>query len=107
VLIGATNFLDNLDPAIMRRFTMKVQFDYLDEAGKNKLFERIFSTKLAEAEKAALKDIDNVTPGDMAVVRQNLYYLHSASTNLDRIAALEREVELKRNYHPRRIGFGR
>ena len=29
VMVGATNFMDNLDAAIMRRFTFKLQFDYL------------------------------------------------------------------------------
>ena len=46
VMIAATNFCKNLDPAIMRRFTFKLEFDYLDEAGKQLFFERMFSTKL-------------------------------------------------------------
>ena len=106
VLIGATNFFDNLDPAIMRRFTFKVQFDFLDNDGKVALFERIFDTKLSGEETSSLQRMDNVTPGDMAVVRQNLFYLGGGVSNADRIAALEQEIECKRNYHPRTIGFG-
>ena len=106
VLIGATNFFDNLDPAIMRRFTFKVKFDFLDNDGKVSLFERIFNTSLSGEETSSLQRIDNVTPGDMAVVRQNLFYLGGGVTNADRIAALEQEIECKRNYHPRTIGFG-
>ena len=34
VMVGATNFMDNLDAAIMRRFTFKLQFDYLEADGK-------------------------------------------------------------------------
>jgi len=107
VLIGATNFFDNLDPAIMRRFTFKVQFDFLDAVGKVALFERIFRTKLSEEDAETLRRIDNVTPGDMSVVRQNLFYLGSKMTNAERIAAIEQEIECKRNYHVRPIGFGR
>lgn len=43
VMVAATNFMDNLDAAIMRRFTFKLQFDYLDEVGKRKFFERMTS----------------------------------------------------------------
>ncbi len=34
VMVGATNFMSNLDAAIMRRFTFKLQFDYLEDEGK-------------------------------------------------------------------------
>ncbi|MDD3022205.1 MAG: ATP-binding protein, partial [Alphaproteobacteria bacterium] len=39
VMIGATNFAANLDAAILRRFTFKLEFDYLDNAGKTLFFE--------------------------------------------------------------------
>lgn len=107
VLVGATNFFDNLDPAIMRRFTFKVRFDFLENDGKCKLFERIFETKLTEDDRRLLEDVESVTPGDMAVVRQNLYYLGVKTSNADRIAALASEIESKRIYLPRAIGFGK
>lgn len=107
VLVGATNFFDNLDPAIMRRFTFKVRFDFLENEGKCKLFERIFETKLTEDDRRLLEDVESVTPGDMAVVRQNLYYLGTKTSNADRIAALASEIESKRIYLPRAIGFGK
>ena len=91
----------------MRRFTFKVRFDFLENDGKCKLFERIFETKLTEEDRRLLEDVESVTPGDMAVFRQNLYYLGTKTSNADRIAALASEIESKRIYLPRAIGFGK
>ena len=41
VMVAATNFCTNLDAAIMRRFTFKLEFDYLDDAGKKSFFDEI------------------------------------------------------------------
>ena len=91
VMIGATNFATNLDAAILRRFTFKLEFDYLDNAGKMLFFERMFQAKLNEAENMRLATIPNLAPGDFRTVRQALFYLGEDVSNSDRIAALERE----------------
>ncbi|MBR5548113.1 MAG: AAA family ATPase, partial [Kiritimatiellae bacterium] len=57
VMVGATNFMDNLDAAIMRRFTFKLQFDYLDTAGKRLFFERMFKTRLSDVDAMRLAGI--------------------------------------------------
>ena len=90
VMIGATNFADNLDPAIMRRFTFKIDFDYLNDAGKKLFFERMFQTELTPEELARLKKIGKLSPGDFRTVRQSLYYLEEHSNAL-RLDGLERE----------------
>lgn len=95
VMIGATNFLANLDPAILRRFTFKLEFDYLDEAGKMLFFERMFETKLTPAEAARLTAIPRLTPGDFRTVRQSLFYLDDGADNNVRLAELERESAAK------------
>jgi len=97
VMVGATNFMDNLDQAIMRRFTFKLQFDYLDEAGKRTFFERMFGTKLTEEERRRLSDVRNLAPGDFRTVRQAMYYLGDSVTNLQRISELARESAVKRD----------
>ncbi|MBR2911567.1 MAG: ATP-binding protein, partial [Lentisphaeria bacterium] len=63
IMVGATNFVQNLDPAIMRRFTFKLSFDYLDNYGKMLFFERMFNTKLTTAERRRLEAIETLTPG--------------------------------------------
>ena len=96
IMIGATNFVQNLDPAIMRRFTFKLCFDYLDNYGKTVFFERMFATKLTTAERRRLEAIENLTPGDFRTVRQSLYYLDEVS-NAARLSALEQESSVKKS----------
>ena len=104
VMVGATNFLSNLDGAIMRRFTFKLQFDYLDEAGKRTFFERMFKSPLGNVEARRLAGIPNLAPGDFRTVRQSLYYLGGTTTNELLLSALEKESSLKRGTHLR-MGF--
>jgi SpoVK/Ycf46/Vps4 family AAA+-type ATPase len=94
VMIGATNFAKNLDPAVMRRFTFKLDFNYLDNAGKKIFFERMFQTELNEAELAQLNAIPNLAPGDFRTVRQALYYLENDSNAL-RLESLAKESAAK------------
>ena len=107
VMIGATNFWNTLDPAVARRFTFKLEFNYLDEAGKRKFFERTFGTKLAPREGERLAAIHDLAPGDYRTVRQGMYYLGKEATNEDRLAALERESQAKEKtrYATKKIGF--
>ena len=104
VMVGATNFMDNLDAAIMRRFTFKLQFDYLDAEGKRSFFERMFKTRLDDAEAVRLAAIPNLAPGDFRTVRQSLYYLGGSVSNKMRLNELEKESLLKKGAS-RRIGF--
>ena len=104
VMVGATNFMDNLDAAIMRRFTFKLQFDYLEADGKKLFFERMFKTRLSDAEAVRLACIPNLAPGDFRTVRQSLYYLGGSATNDTRLGELEKESSLKKGV-PTRIGF--
>ncbi len=96
VMVGATNFMDNLDAAIMRRFTFKLQFNYLDEAGKRLFFERMFKAKLTDAESQRLAAVRNLAPGDFRTVRQSMYYLGGSVSNEQRIAELAKESSLKK-----------
>ena len=107
VMIGATNFTDTLDPAVARRFTFKLEFRYLDEAGKRLFYERMFRSTLSPAESKRLMGIPDLAPGDFRTVRQGLYYLGRAIANEDRLAALERESQAKgHNRHTtKKIGF--
>jgi SpoVK/Ycf46/Vps4 family AAA+-type ATPase len=95
VMVGATNFLQNLDPAIMRRFTFKLQFNYLDDRGKRLFFERMFKSQLTDEELVRLNAIKNLAPGDFRTVRQSLLYYGGDVTNAQRLAALEIESAAK------------
>lgn len=104
VMVGATNFRANLDAAIMRRFTFKLEFDYLENAGKRLFFERMFKTTLTADERDRLDRIPNLAPGDFRTVRQATYYLRGATTNAMRLTELEKESSLKKGTGSK-IGF--
>ena len=97
VFIAATNFLQNLDPASIRRFTFKLAFDYLDHDGKMEFFHKMFKTELTPEETNELDAIAHLVPGDFRTVRQSLFYLGATATNADRLAALRRESDVKRH----------
>ena len=106
VMVAATNFCKNLDHAILRRFTFKLEFDYLDDAGKRIFFEKMFKRNVTDAEYRVLDEIGNLTPGDFRTVRQEQFYLDEEQTNLGLIDALKEECALKRDGRKAaRIGF--
>jgi SpoVK/Ycf46/Vps4 family AAA+-type ATPase len=110
VLICATNFANNLDPATLRRFTFKLEFDFLTDDGKRSFFKRMFpdlgADGLTPAEEERLYRIPLVTPGDFRTVRQGLYYLDDDMTIEQVLEGLERESEAKRmGRSTKAIGF--
>ena len=97
VFIAATNYLQNLDPASIRRFTFKLAFDYLDRDGKVQFFRKMFKTEPTPEDADELDAIAHLVPGDFRTVRQSLFYLGATATNADRLAALRRESDMKRH----------
>ena len=62
--------MDILDPAVIRRFTWKVQFLPMDKEGVFKLFNEYFGFTQEESEpwRERLARIQDVTPGDFGVI---------------------------------------
>ena len=108
ILVCATNYSDNLDPATVRRFTFKVSFDYLRDEGKALFFERFFGVPLAARDRAELCAIPDLAPGDFRTVRQSMRYLGGATDAPEILRALREESDAKRSQggRPRAaIGF--
>ena len=107
VMVGATNFADNLDKAVLRRFTFKFKFDYLTKEGKEIFFRRYFQSgrPLSVADSQRLDGIECLTPGDFRTVRQKLYYLDGGDSNDMRLDALEEESVAKMAGMRKCIGF--
>lgn len=107
VFIASTNLMGGLDPAALRRFDLKVCFDFLlpDQAALL-LARYVASLELAPAtaaELGRLRSLRNLTPGDFAaVVRQNRFRPVKSAAAL--IEALARECTLKAPVSPA-IGF--
>ncbi len=109
VLACATNFADNLDPAALRRFTFKLEFDYLTDDGKRAFFKRMFAPlaagELTPDAEHRLQNIPDLTPGDFRTVRQECHYLDGSVSPALLLDALERESAAKRGTRSRnRVG---
>lgn len=106
IFIASTNLIEGLDPAMLRRFDLKVRFDYLRCEQADALFRR-YCAKLALPEPTSgqltrLAGLKKLTPGDFAtVVRQNR--LHPIRSSGDLLQALEAECAMKDG--TRAIGF--
>ncbi len=95
LFVAATNNPLSLDPAVARRFTFKLEFDYLDNRGKRLFYKRFFGEEPTEEVARELDSIGKLCPGDFRTVWQRLEYLPGGKDNARRIAALREESELK------------
>lgn len=107
LLIVSTNLLNGLDQASLRRFDLKVQFDFLDAEKSWELFQHYCShlnlKKVDRSTKARLAPINNLTPGDFASVARRSRLL-PLDTPDDFLSALIQEVSYKESTNLR-IGF--
>lgn len=108
VFIASTNLMTQLDPAVLRRFDMKVHFGYLRPQQAAQLLQRHCQQQgLPEpgpADLTALGGLSNLTPGDFAAVHRQsrLRPLRSAS---DWLKALQAESTLKPGTKGTAMGF--
>ena len=108
IFIATTNLMDNLDRASLRRFDLKLQFDYLKSEQAWKMFisfakELKLSTPSLSFKKG-VKNLKYLTPGDFAaVVRQHRF--RPIRDIKDMITRLKSEVEVKMISGGNKMGF--
>ena len=98
VFIASTNLMDGLDQAALRRFDLKVKFDFLKPEQVSELLHRYCGalglSMPQPVEMVKLARLQKLTPGDFAAVaRQNRFRPIPTTTAL--IAALEAECAVK------------
>lgn len=107
IFIASTNLMGSLDAAALRRFDMKVKFDYLKPAQAWQLFldtAMKFKIETMEIHRSMLDKLNLLTPGDFAnVVRQSR--LRKIQSVEDLIERLNAECEVKPEGMKRAIGF--
>lgn len=100
IVFFATNFMDGLDPAAMRRFNIKAEFKPLNIDGRLTLFNKFFGDmfKVNDEElRTKLSSLNNLTHGDYSVVSDNVKFL-GVDENIDNIVKmLKEEVSYKEN----------
>jgi SpoVK/Ycf46/Vps4 family AAA+-type ATPase len=112
MLICSTNFKTGLDPAALRRFTLKLELDYLKPGG-NLVFYRRFMEALVPApltvrERQRIEAMTHLTPGDFKVVYQSNCFVDKRDLTHGRlIDALGHEVACKNDGVGKKMGFGK
>jgi len=101
ILACATNFAQNMDGAVMRRFNYKIKFDFLTPDAKEALFKKMLAEKIEGAipdtDLRKVRRIPNLTPGDFKVVRQKNFF-----SGFVPVHVLIEQLELESSY--KRIG---
>lgn len=110
ILICATNFKKNLDQASLRRFNLKIEFDFLDGNGNLIFFNRFFGdmlqTPLLPREENILCTMTSLTPGDFKIVHQQQLFLNNTEiSNNHLIDALNAELCARNAKCSGNIGF--
>ncbi|SFZ98613.1 ATPase, AAA family [hydrothermal vent metagenome] len=108
IFIATTNLMDNLDRASLRRFDLKLEFDYLQKQQAWNMFlsycKDLKLTKPSSSFKRAVESLRYLTPGDFAaVVRQNRF--RPIKNVKDMINRLKDEVEVKNASGANTMGF--
>ncbi len=108
LFICSTNLMQSLDEASLRRFALKVKFDYMKPEQRWRLFcEHV--PKMTRAEEIAcrgtLDQFANLTPGDFATVRRQAKLFGVKLLGNELLERLRQESKIKRDGASRSIGF--
>lgn len=108
IFIATTNLMDNLDRASLRRFDLKLEFDYLKAQQAWNMFllycKDLNLKQPSNSLQQTVKALRYLTPGDFAaVVRQNRFR-PIANVN-DFVSRLEDEVAVKKVSNGNVMGF--
>lgn len=109
LFVATTNLMDRLDTAVLRRFDLKLRFDYLRPDQSRQLFQDLaHDLNLAGEAGAVLARVmalNGLTPGDFAVVRRQARVMEGILDMESAVASLEREVAAKGQGVARAMGF--
>lgn len=97
--VATTNLADRLDPAMQRRFTLRVNFCTMSSRHANALF----TVRFGVTPPRSLMTVCGLTPGDFAIVHQRAELLGESSAEL-LVDWLRTEVALRAG-EPRPLGF--
>jgi SpoVK/Ycf46/Vps4 family AAA+-type ATPase len=111
ILVCTTNRLKDLDKASIRRFNLKIGFDYLQPDGivifYHKHLANLISESINDKILNQLRQIEHLTPGDFKTVRDNFNFHHKNDLNHKTLLnALSKESQFKNSHNmKKRIGF--
>jgi len=108
LFICSTNLMERLDAASLRRFALKIKFDYLKPEQRWQLFLSHLPKRSLRQEKeirTALDRLSRLTPGDFATVRRRAQLFNETLTADLLLSRLKEECTSKSATLIRPIGF--
>lgn len=108
LFICSTNLMQRLDAASLRRFALKIKFDYLKPEQRWRLFlahTKKFKRTHESEYRTALSQLNNLTPGDFSTVRRQAALLSITLTADELLKRLAQECRSKVGNENRQIGF--
>jgi len=108
IFIATTNLMENLDKASLRRFDIKLKFDFLKPTQAWEMFlafhKEVKLNKVDTALEPKIKGLCTLTPGDFAaVVRQSRF--RAIEKSEDFYKRLQEEIAVKDIEHSKVMGF--
>jgi len=112
MLICSTNFKKIVDSAAIRRFNIKLEFDYLTPQGAMAFYNLFLAglpqSPLTDGEAAKIGSLSGLTPGDFKVVHQKfLLFEKSELTHEKLIDGLGQELAARDSKFGKTIGFAK
>ncbi|UCV16668.1 ATP-binding protein [Quatrionicoccus australiensis] len=109
IFICATNLFEQIDVAALRRFAFKIAFKALRPEQRIKLFVQEALDGLEDELNSTLRNrllqLDNLAPGDFAVVKRQAGLLGETLAPGDFLSELENECRLKPGANMQAMGF--
>jgi len=110
IFFCSTNHSENLDPATIRRFLFRLEFNYLNEEQAVSLLQSHLKSdcslgQLASA-KETLRHMQMLTPADFSNVQERLKFLGVELSLEYFLEHLKQEVAAKLEENNRKVGFG-
>lgn len=108
LFICSTNLMQRLDQASLRRFALKIKFDYLNPDQRWRLFldqaKKLPNARMADF-RLRINQLTNLTPGDFATVRRQAKLVGVTLTADELLKRLILECQAKLDSGRRPIGF--
>jgi len=105
LFICSTNLMDNLDQASLRRFAMKVRFDYLNAEQACRMLVRESVNNVSPQQQREIAYMTQLAPGDFSAVKKRLNMLGMEASAEVLIQELKKEIEVKQEDMSNPIGF--
>jgi len=95
LFVCSTNLMDDLDQASLRRFAIKVEFNYLKPDQAWAMLQQQCIGEPTDLDRKAISGINNLAPGDFAAVKKRLSILGLDATPNAIIEGLRADVAVK------------